>query len=46
VPLAGTDYIPGVTENQALERIERLLERRFDAPVVEDIPSENGSEAL
>ncbi|HEX3279287.1 MAG TPA: glutamate synthase-related protein, partial [Thermoleophilaceae bacterium] len=47
VPLAGTDYIPGVTENQALERIERLLERRLDsAPAVEEIPSGNGSEAL
>src|SRR3954467_14014963 len=46
VPLAGTDYIPGVTENRALERIERLLERRLDTPVVEEMPSGNGSEVL
>jgi hypothetical protein len=33
VPLAGTDYIPGVTEERALERIERLLERHVANPV-------------
>ena len=33
VPLAGTDYIPGVTEERALARIERLLERHLAYPV-------------
>ena len=33
VPLAGTDYIPGVTEERALERIERLLERHLTNPI-------------
>jgi hypothetical protein len=33
VPLAGTDYIPGVTEERALERIERLLERHVANPI-------------
>jgi methylamine---glutamate N-methyltransferase subunit C len=32
VPLAGTDYIPGVTEERALERIERMLERHLENP--------------
>jgi glutamate synthase domain-containing protein 2 len=35
VPLAGTDYIPGVTEERALERIERMLERHLENPVDE-----------
>jgi glutamate synthase domain-containing protein 2 len=35
VPLAGTNYIPGVTEERALERIERLLERSLENPVDE-----------
>ena len=47
VPLAGTDYIPGVTENRALERIERLLERRLDSAASSTrCRSGNGSEAL
>jgi hypothetical protein len=33
VPLAGTDYIPGVTEERALERIERMLERHLANPI-------------
>src|SRR5919106_789583 len=33
VPLAGTEYIPGVTEEKALARIERLLERHIENPV-------------
>jgi glutamate synthase domain-containing protein 2 len=33
VPLAGTDYIPGVTEERALQRIERLLEKHIEYPV-------------
>jgi methylamine---glutamate N-methyltransferase subunit C len=28
VPLAGTEYIPGVTEEQTLADIKRLLEQR------------------
>ena len=32
VPLAGTDYIPGVTEERALQRIERLLEKHIALP--------------
>ena len=35
VPLAGTDYIPGVTEEQAMNRIERMLERHLENPVDE-----------
>jgi methylamine---glutamate N-methyltransferase subunit C len=33
VPLTGTDYIPGVSEERALGRIERLLERHLDNPI-------------
>jgi hypothetical protein len=33
VPLTGTDYIPGVSEERALERIERLLERHLENPI-------------
>jgi glutamate synthase domain-containing protein 2 len=35
VPLAGTNYIPGVSEERALERIERLLQRTLENPVDE-----------
>jgi methylamine---glutamate N-methyltransferase subunit C len=35
VPLAGTNYIPGVSEERALARIERLLERTLENPVDE-----------
>jgi glutamate synthase domain-containing protein 2 len=33
VPLTGTDYIPGVTEERSLARIERLLERHLENPI-------------
>jgi methylamine---glutamate N-methyltransferase subunit C len=33
VPLAGTNYIPGVTEERALDEIKRLLERHIEYPV-------------
>jgi hypothetical protein len=32
VPLAGTDYIPGVTETNALEEIKTLLDRHLANP--------------
>ena len=35
VPLAGTDYIPGVTEEHALAEIQRLLERHLVNPIDE-----------
>jgi methylamine---glutamate N-methyltransferase subunit C len=38
VPLAGTTYIPGVTEERALERIERLLEKHLVDPAEEHVP--------
>jgi hypothetical protein len=33
VPLAGTDYIPGVSEERTLARIEKLLERHIENPI-------------
>jgi len=33
VPLAGTDYIPGVSEERTLARIEQLLERHVENPI-------------
>ncbi len=33
VPLTGTEYIPGVTEERALNRIERLLEQHLVNPI-------------
>ena len=33
VPLAGTEYIPGVTEQNALEEIKTLLDRHLENPV-------------
>jgi hypothetical protein len=33
VPLAGTQYIPGVTEERALGEIKRLLEKHLEYPV-------------
>jgi methylamine---glutamate N-methyltransferase subunit C len=33
VPLAGTSYIPGVTEERALGEIKRMLERHLAYPV-------------
>ena len=33
VPLAGTDWIPGVSEERTLARMERMLEKHLDNPV-------------
>src|SRR5712664_2828918 len=33
VPLAGTDYIPGRSEERALDEIKRLLARHIDNPI-------------
>ena len=33
VPLAGTEYIPGQSEEKALAEIKRLLERHIENPV-------------
>jgi hypothetical protein len=33
VPLAGTSYIPGVTEERAMSEIQRMLERHLENPV-------------
>src|SRR5207248_10775464 len=44
VPLAGTDYIPGVTEERALGEIKRLLEKHLEYPV--DYLPESSEEAI
>jgi methylamine---glutamate N-methyltransferase subunit C len=36
VPLAGTEYIPGVTEHQTLAEIRQLLERKHEEEAVRD----------
>ena len=33
VPLAGTSWIPGVSEEQTLSKIERMLERHLENPI-------------
>ncbi|MEO8290641.1 MAG: glutamate synthase-related protein, partial [Gaiellaceae bacterium] len=33
VPLAGTDWIPGVSEERTLAKIERMLEKHLEFPV-------------
>jgi glutamate synthase domain-containing protein 2 len=33
VPLAGTNYIPGVSEEKTLDEIKRLLERHIENPI-------------
>ena len=33
VPLAGTSYIPGVSEERTLSEIKRLLERHIENPI-------------
>src|SRR5829696_1191277 len=45
VPLTGTDYIPGVSEERSLARIEALLERHLDSPIDElpAVPEGDGS---
>jgi glutamate synthase domain-containing protein 2 len=50
VPLAGTDYIPGVSEERALARIETLLDRYLanpvdELPVVPETAGAGGEEA-
>jgi hypothetical protein len=49
VPLAGTNYIPGVSEENALAEITRLLERNIENPIdyltPEVQPSAAGGEA-
>ena len=43
VPLAGTDYVPGVTEERTLTEIKTLLERYLDNPI--DYLPPSGEEA-
>jgi len=43
VPLAGTEYVPGVTEERTLGEIKTLLERYLDNPI--DYLPPSGSEA-
>ena len=38
VPLAGTDYIPGVSDGKALEEIKTMLDRYLENPV-DDLPA-------
>ena len=38
VPLAGTTYIPGVTEQETLSEIKRLLEKKHEEEAVRDGP--------
>jgi hypothetical protein len=33
VPLAGTDWIPGVSEERALAEMKRMLEKHLEYPV-------------
>jgi predicted RNase H-like HicB family nuclease len=33
VPLAGTNWIPGATEEKALDEIKRLLEKYVEYPI-------------
>ena len=44
VPLAGTDYIPGVSEERTLARIESLLEKHIANPI-DYLASEEGVSA-
>ena len=44
VPLAGTDWVPGVTEERALEEIKRLLEKHLEYPV-DYLPEQSGDYA-
>ena len=41
VPLAGTSWIPGVSEEQTLAKIERMLERHLENPI-DYLPSATG----
>jgi glutamate synthase domain-containing protein 2 len=42
VPLAGTNWVPGITEEHALEEIKRMLEKHLEYPVdyLPDQPAE------
>ncbi len=44
VPLAGTNYIPGVSEEKTLNEIKRLLERHIENPI-DYLPQAEGIEA-
>jgi hypothetical protein len=33
VPLAGTNYIPGVSEERTLQEMRRMLERHLENPI-------------
>ena len=44
VPLAGTEYIPGVTEERTLGEIKTLLDRYLDNPV-DELPATPASVA-
>src|SRR5271155_2033792 len=44
VPLAGTDYIPGRSEERALDEIKRLLARHIDNPI-DYLPAEHAPSA-
>ncbi|HWD86213.1 MAG TPA: hypothetical protein VG321_10710, partial [Solirubrobacteraceae bacterium] len=46
VPLAGTEYIPGVTEDRALAEIKRLLERHIENPIDYLAPTPEGVASL
>ena len=41
VPLAGTEYIPGVSEERSLKEIKRMLERHLEYPV-DFLPEQEG----
>ena len=42
VPLAGTNYIPGVTEQRTLDEIKSLLERQQDMLFHQQVPQGTG----
>ena len=44
VPLAGTTWVPGITEERALEEIKRMLEKHLEYPV-DYLPEASGDYA-
>ena len=44
VPLAGTNWVPGITEERALEDIKRMLEKHLEYPV-DYLPEASGDYA-
>jgi hypothetical protein len=44
VPLAGTNWVPGVTEEHALEEIKRMLAKHLEYPV-DYLPEASGDYA-